>query len=74
VKCTCHSHSGFLTEVGYAEVAQRETDLYGVDGMAPLRYVDSRVSVSGLELERDLYVMEDKMIDEQARRFLHGTS
>ncbi len=51
MKCRCHSHNGFLTERGYAELAQR-TSLEGLAPWGELEYVDSRVSVSGLELER----------------------
>ena len=72
--CSCHSHDGFLTVRGYAENAQRELGLYGLDAMAPERYLDKVGSVSGPELERDLYEMvSDTAIDEQARRFHYGS-
>ena len=71
--CSCHSHSGFLTAAGYAAVAQ-QTSLEGLAPRGDLEYVDSRVSVSGLELERDLYAhVSDTEIDTQYRRFLNGS-
>ena len=71
--CSCHSHSGFLTSRGYREVAQ-QTSLEGLAPRGVPEYVDSVVSVSGLELERDNYEFTvDKDIDEQARRFHNGT-
>jgi len=71
--CSCHSHSGFLTAAGLAAVAQR-TSLEGLASRDELEYLDSRVSVSGLELERDLFAnILDSDIDEQARRFHHGS-
>ena len=70
--CGCHSHDGFL--LSPEGLAQREFELPGVDAMAPKRYLDSMGSVSGLELERDLYAnVIDSDIDEQARRFHNGS-
>ncbi len=69
-----HARNGFLTAKGLREAAQRELRLAEVDAMAPLRYLDSMGSVSGLELERDLFEnILDSDIDEQARRFHNGT-
>ncbi len=73
-RCSCRSHGGFLTDRGYAEVAQRALEGLEGDAMAPVQYLDSRVSVSGLELERDLYLeVSDEYLDQQDRRFHHGT-
>ncbi len=68
-----HSRNGFLTSVGLEEAGQR----HSLEGLAPrgdVEYLDSRVSVSGLELERDLFVNTlDQDIDDQYRRFLNGS-
>ena len=73
MKCGCSSHNGFLTERGHAELAQ-QTSLEGLAPRGVPEYVDSVGSVSGLELERDLYeFILDSDIDEQARRFHNGT-
>ena len=66
-KCTCSAHGGFLTAKGLQEAAERGVDSSGVDAMGLPRYLDSRVSVSGLELERDIHV-SDELLDEQFRR------
>jgi len=74
VQCKCLSHNGFLTSRGYREVAQRERDLRGVDGMSTLWYLDNRVSVSALDGDGDLYAdWCDHKIDQQYRRFLNGS-
>ncbi len=67
-----HSRNGFLTAVGLREAAQRRDFPPEVDAMEVPLYLDSRVSVSGLELERDFHVFDDFLIDEQDRRFHHG--
>ena len=73
--CNCHSHNGFLTEAGLekARLAQQ----LSLEGLAPLgvsEYIDSRVSVSGLRRDEDMFALvSDTTIDEQARRF-HGSS
>ena len=76
------SRNGFLTREGMElrkELAQREKGLYVFPGMGLTEYaqtviLDSEGSVSGLELERDLYEnILDSDIDEQARRFHNGT-
>ncbi len=69
MKCGCFSHNGFLTERGYAELAQRELEFGEVDVLPHSSYVDSRVSVSALvEFE-----FNDEILDQQYRRFLHGS-
>ena len=71
--CRCTSHNGFLTERGYAEVAQRSLEGLEVDAMESSRYVDRVVSVSGLRRDEDLYALtSDTQIDSQYRRFLSG--
>ena len=70
--CGCHSHNGLL--LSPEGLAQRGLELPGVDGMATSSYLDKVDSVSGLELERDLYANTlDSDIDEQERRFHHGS-
>ena len=71
MKCNCRSHGSFLTAKGLKEAAQR----FSLEGLAPRgvpEYVDSMVSVSGLELERNIFVFDDRLIDEQYRRFHNG--
>ncbi len=71
--CTCNSHGGFLTAKGLKEAAQRSLEGLEVDGMDVSPYLDKVGSVSGLELERDLYAfVSDTQIDQQYRRFLNG--
>ena len=71
--CSCRSHNGFLTAKGLGETAQRSLEGLEVDGMAAKQYLDKVGSVSGLELERDLYAhVSDTQIDQQYRRFLNG--
>ncbi len=60
-ECGCTAHGGFLTRAGLALVAQRERELLltpEVDSVI----VDRSVSVSGLELERDLHVGEQLIL------------
>jgi len=70
--CGCHSHSGFLTAKGLKEAEQR----FSLEGLAPRglpEYIDKVGSVSGLELERDLYAdISDVLLDQQYRRFHNG--
>jgi len=72
--CRCSAHNGFLTVKGFKEAAQRNnsrsTGLTDRDFFAIL---DSPVSVSGLELERDFHVFDDNLIDEQYRRAVSGS-
>jgi len=65
-KCSCHSHSGFLTRKGI-RVAQ-QTSLEGLAPRGELEYIDRSVSVSALtgpEVHWD-----DALLEEQHRRFL----
>ena len=72
MKCGCTSHNGFLTERGI-ELAE-QTSLEGLDPLGVPEYVDRVGSVSGLELERDLYAfVDDVQLDQQYRRFLNGS-
>jgi len=74
-----HSRNGFLTDRGYAEVAQRSSregllPRGGVDTQCGLGYLDKVGSVSGLELERDLYrYTSDTFLDDQYRRVHNGS-
>jgi len=76
IKCGCYSHDGFLTVRGYAEVAQRERQLYlfpetGLtqDGKCVRLDKSSRVTASSpVELHWD-----DEVIEEQYRRFHNGS-
>ncbi len=71
--CRCLSHNGFLTERGYASVAQ-QTSLEGLAPLGVLEYVDSRVSVSALVEVEDLYAhTSDQQLLEQSERFHHGS-
>ena len=72
MKCSCHSHDGFLTVRGY-EDAQRRLKLPEVDATAAKLYLDLGVSVSGVRRDEDPYVMCDQQIEEQHRRFLNGS-
>ena len=72
--CDCSVHNSFLTAKGLEEAAQRSPEGLEVDGMVMQQYLDKVVSVSGLELERDLYAgLTDAEIDKQYRRFLNGS-
>jgi len=69
MRCGCLNYNGFLTDRGYAEVAQRELELHGVDAMGSSRYLDIPGSVSALlELE-----LPDDLLEEQYRRFHNGS-
>ena len=65
-----HSRNGFLCSKGLKEAAQREAGRYSVDTMDMFEYIDSRVSVSGLRRDENL---SDEMLDQQYRRFQHGS-
>ncbi len=79
MKCSCHSHAGFLTARGYAESAQRELKLNGIAGMGLIPdevadRLDKSGSVSALIEVEDAYVhVTDQLLLEQSERFLHGT-
>ena len=70
-KCSCHSHNGFI--LSPEGLAQRELKLDEVDAMESSQYLDRVGSVSGLELERNLYVHDDDYLDQQYRRFHNGS-
>ncbi len=73
MSCQCSSHNGFLTVRGYAENAQRELEFAALDAMGINPYLDKVGSVSGLELERDLYEhVPEALLDQQHRRFHNG--
>ena len=72
MKSEHHSRNGFLTVRGYAENAER----ISLEGLAPrgeLGYIDSRVSVSGLRRDEEFHVFDDRVIDQQYRRFLESS-
>ena len=71
--CRCVSHNGFLTERGYAELAQR-TSLEGLAPRGDSEYLDKVVSVSGsIRDEAPLVIWpERRYIRDQYRRFLNG--
>ena len=70
--CGCHSHNGF--QLSPEGLAQRTADQLEFDGMDVSRYLDIPGSVSGLELERDLYeIQSSDQLLEQSERFLHGS-
>ena len=74
MKCNCRSHNGFLTKLGFSELAQRRFDPSAIAGMDESEYVDKVGSVSGLELERDLYAdSSDQLLLEQCERFHNGS-
>jgi len=72
-----HGRNGFLTAKGLQlqqEAAQRGVDrAHELAVMGMSRYLDIPGSVSGLELERNLFVHDDQYIDSQYRRFLNGS-
>ena len=70
--CGCHSHNGLL--LSPEGLAQRELKLDGLDAMESSAYLDSTGSVSGLELERDLYEYQSSQsLLEQCERFHNGS-
>ena len=72
--CKCLSHNGFLTVRGYEDAQRRGYSSETVDMFGDMCYVDSRVSVSGLRRDEDMYALiSDVQIDEQARRFHNGS-
>ncbi len=77
--CSCRAHGGFLTEKGFKEAAQRELALALFHGMGLTRdadavSLDTEGSVSGLELERDMYAfITDKFLEDQSERFHNGS-
>ncbi len=67
--CGCFAHDGF--QLCPEDTHSEQIDLFGVDAMAPLRYLDSRVSVSGLKPMEIIF--DDAVVDSQYRRFLNGS-
>jgi len=73
-----HSRNGFLTERGYAELAQR-TSLEGlsprggVDTDAGFHYLDKVGSVSALVEVEEFHVWDEQTVEHQYRRFLNGS-
>jgi len=74
--CNCLSHNGFLTAKGLEEAEQRVVDgaeFLGVDERQLSLYLDRVGSVSALvEVEED-HVWDDRLLDEQDRRFHNGS-
>ena len=71
-RCRCTSYNGFLTERGLAELAQRSS----LEGLAPRGengYLDKVGSVSATVEGEELHVFHEELIEEQHRRFLHGS-
>ena len=70
--CECLSHNGLLTAKGLVEAAQRE-DALGigpwVDDDECYLYLDLPISVSGLRRDETHHVFDDRVLDEQYRRF-----
>ncbi len=72
MKCGCHSHNGFqLSPEGLAQ--RRGYSSETVDMFDDVEYVDKVGSVSGLEQERNIFVFDDGLLDQQYRRFLNGS-
>ncbi len=69
--CGCNSHGSFLTAKGREAAAQRELEMFDLDGMASERYLDRVGSVSASNGDGDVFV--DELLDEQYRRFLNGS-
>ena len=70
--CGCHSHNGMLLSPKDSHSVQLE--IPAVDAMESSLYLPSRVSVSGLELERDLYAIQSELqLLEQSERFHNGS-
>ncbi len=65
-----HSRNGFLTKAGYALVAQR-TSLEGLTPLSDSVIVDIPISVSASERHQSFW--NDTLIEEQYRRFIHGS-
>ena len=73
MNCGCHSHNGFVLEKG-SEGPAEQLSLEGLVPRGVREYLDSTCSVSGLELERDLYeVTTEKQLEEQSERFRNGS-
>ncbi len=78
MKCGCHSHNGLLLKRSPEGLAQRgypghvqDNHVSAVDRPWDEDYLDEVGSVSALVEVEDHWV--DAIIDQQYRRFLHGT-
>ena len=71
--CSCHSHSGFLTERGYRTVAQRELELASLDSMGVNPYLDRVVSMSASGHGPEPLWLGSNEQTEQVERFLNGS-
>jgi len=68
-----YARNGFLTAKGLEEAAQRQLEMFGVDAMAPLQYLDKPGSVSALiEIENDFEYDPNHV--ELNRRLIHNGS
>ena len=56
LRCTCHSHNGFILE--------------GLTSADESVRLDKSGSVSGLDSDEENHVFDERLIDEQHRRFL----
>ncbi len=73
-ECGCLSHNGFLTERGYAELAERELEWpEAVDMSTRCLYLDKVGSVSGTRRDEDTIIFDDELLDQQYRRFHNGS-
>ena len=71
--CHCCTHNGFLTERGYAELAQQNS-LEGLPPRGASVRVDRSGSVSALVEVEDMYAhITDQELLEQSERFLNGS-
>jgi len=69
-KCSCHAHNGFvLSPAGLAQ----QTSLEGLAPRGEFVYVDKVSSVSALAEAEALHVFDHELIDQQYRRFIHGS-
>ena len=64
--CGCYSHNG-LVRRGYEQLS-----LPGIDKAEALVDLDKVGSVSAVRRDETTFVFDDKLIDEQHRRFLNG--
>ncbi len=69
MKCRCLSHNGFLTDRGYAEVAQGRS-LEGLDPRGVCEYVDKSGSVSALVEVEDDFDYDPKHVELNCAAFL----
>jgi len=67
-----HSRNGFLTAKGLREAAQRYS-LEGLDSRRVSGEVDRVGSVSALVEVEEFHVWDDRLIEDQYRRFLNGS-